>query len=60
MSIVDYLDTNKVLIDVPGRSKKQVIEELAERVATLTADRPQPALFVRYGDAPGASWTHKK
>ena len=36
MSIVDYLDTNKVLIDVPGRSKKQVIEELAERLATLT------------------------
>ena len=36
MSIVDYLDTNKVLIDVPSRSKKQVIEDLAERLATLT------------------------
>ena len=36
MSIVDYLDTNQVLIGVPSRSKKQVIEELAERVAMLT------------------------
>ena len=36
MSIIDYLDTNQVLIDVPSRSKKQVIEELAERVAMLT------------------------
>ena len=36
MSIVDYLNTNQVLIGVPSRSKKQVIEELAERVATLT------------------------
>ena len=36
MSIVDYLDTNQVLTGVPSRSKKQVIEELAERVATLT------------------------
>ena len=37
MSIVDYLDTNQVLIGVPSRSKKQIIEELAERVAMLTA-----------------------
>ena len=36
MSIADYLDTNQVLIGVPSRSKKQVIEELAERVAMLT------------------------
>jgi len=36
MSIVDYLDTNQVMIGVPSRSKKQVIEELAERVAMLT------------------------
>ena len=36
MSIVDYLDTNQVLISVPSRSKKQVIEELTERVTTLT------------------------
>ena len=36
MSILDYLDTNRVLIGVPSRSKKQVIEELTERLATLT------------------------
>ena len=36
MSILDYLDTNKVLIGVPSRSKKQVIEDLAARVSTLT------------------------
>ena len=36
MSIADYLDTNRVLTSVPSRSKKQVIEELAERLATLT------------------------
>ena len=36
MSIVDYLDTDQVLIGVPSRSKKQVIEDLAESVATLT------------------------
>jgi PTS system nitrogen regulatory IIA component len=36
MSIVDYLDTKQVLTGVHSRSKKQVIEELAERVATLT------------------------
>ena len=36
MSIADYLDTNHVMTSVPSRSKKQVIEELAERVATLT------------------------
>ena len=36
MSIVDYLDTNQVLISVPSRSKKQVVEDLTERVATLT------------------------
>ena len=36
MSIADYLDTNRVLTSVPSRSKKQVIEELTERVATLT------------------------
>ena len=36
MSIVDYLDTNQVLIGVPSRSKKQVIEDLAERVTMLT------------------------
>ena len=36
MSIVDYLDTNQVLISVPSHSKKQFIEELTERVATLT------------------------
>ena len=36
MSIIDYLDTNHVLTGVPSRSKKQVIEELAKRVGTLT------------------------
>ena len=36
MSILDYLDTNQVLIGVPSRSKKQVIEDLAARVSTLT------------------------
>ena len=36
MSIADYLDANKVLVGVPSRSKKQVIEDLAERMATLT------------------------
>lgn len=36
MSIVDYLDTNHVLTSVPSRSRKQVIEELAERAASLT------------------------
>jgi PTS system nitrogen regulatory IIA component len=41
MSIVDYLDTNQVLIGVPSRSKKQVIEELTTRVATLTGLSPR-------------------
>ena len=36
MSIVDYLDTKQVLISVPSRSKKQVVEELTEHVATIT------------------------
>ena len=36
MSIADYLDTNHVMTSVPSRSKKQVIEGLAERVAALT------------------------
>ena len=36
MSIIDYLETNQVLVGVHSRSKKQVIEELAQRVATLT------------------------
>ena len=36
MSIVDYLDTNQVMISVPSRSKKQVIEELTERLEKLT------------------------
>jgi PTS system nitrogen regulatory IIA component len=36
MSIADYLDTTRVLTGVPSRSKKQVIEELAGRVANLT------------------------
>ena len=36
MSIVEYLDIKQVLTGVPSRSKKQVIEELAERVSTLT------------------------
>ena len=36
MSIVDYLDNSQVLIGVPSRSKKQAIEELAERAAALT------------------------
>jgi len=36
MSIIDYLDANHVLTSVPSRSKKQVIEELAARVAKLT------------------------
>ena len=34
MSIVDYLDTNKVLISVPSRNKRQGIEELTESAAT--------------------------
>ena len=36
MSIVDYLDIHQLLIGVPSRSKKQAIEELAKRAATLT------------------------
>ena len=44
MSILDYLDTNQVLISVPSRSKKRVIEELTERVATLTG-LSQPCLL---------------
>ena len=36
MSIIDYLDTKQVLVSVPSRSKKQVVEDLTERVATLT------------------------
>ena len=39
MSIVEYLDTNQVLTGVPSRSKKQAIEQLVERVATLTGLR---------------------
>ena len=39
MSIVDYLEASQVLIGFPGSSKKQVIEELAERVGALTGLR---------------------
>ena len=37
MSILDYLSTNQVMVGIPGHSKKQVIEEFAERVASLTS-----------------------
>ena len=36
MSILNYMDTNQVLIGVPSRCNKQVIDELRKRVATLT------------------------
>lgn len=37
MSILDYLNAKQVLVRVTSHSKKQVIEKLAERVATLTS-----------------------
>lgn len=36
MSIIDYLDANSVLLGVDSSSKKQAIEQLAGRAATLT------------------------
>ena len=36
MSIIDYLAADQILVGVAGSSKKQVIEQLAERAAGLT------------------------
>jgi PTS system nitrogen regulatory IIA component len=36
MSILDYFGTNHILVGIPSRSKKQVIEDLAERAETVT------------------------
>ncbi len=36
MSIIDYLAADQVMVGVVGSSKKQVIEQLAERAAELT------------------------
>ena len=36
MSIIDYLTADQVMVGVAGSSKKQVIEQLAERAAELT------------------------
>jgi nitrogen PTS system EIIA component len=36
MSIIDYLATEQIIIGVAGSSKKQLIEQLAERAAELT------------------------
>ena len=44
ISIIDYLETNQVLVGVHSRSKKQVIEELAQRVATPTDLSPRGLL----------------
>ena len=46
MSILDYFGTNHILVGLPSRSKKQVIEELAERVATLTGLSPRSLLDI--------------
>ena len=36
MSITDYLAADQIMVGVVGRSKKQLIEQLAERAAELT------------------------
>ena len=36
MSIIDYLATNQIMVGVACSSKKQLIEQLAERAAELT------------------------
>ncbi|MDA8716914.1 PTS sugar transporter subunit IIA [Alphaproteobacteria bacterium] len=36
MSIIDYLATNQIMVGIVGSSKKQLIEQLAERAAELT------------------------
>ena len=36
MSIIDYLAADQIMVGVVGSSKKQVIEQLAERAAELT------------------------
>ena len=36
MSITDYLAADQIMVGVAGRSKKQLIEQLAERAAELT------------------------
>ena len=36
MSIIDYLAADQIMVGVAGSSKKQVIEQLAERAAELT------------------------
>lgn len=36
MSIIDYLAADQIMVGVAGSSKKQVIEQLAERAANLT------------------------
>ena len=36
MSITDYLAADQIMVGVAGRSKKQLIEQLAERAAKLT------------------------
>ena len=37
MSIIDYLTADQIMVGVAGSSKKQVIEQLAERAAELTS-----------------------
>ena len=36
MSIIDYLTADQIMVGVAGSSKKQLIEQLAERAAELT------------------------
>ena len=36
MSIIDYLAADQIMVGVAGSSKKQLIEQLAERAAELT------------------------
>jgi 6-phosphogluconolactonase/glucosamine-6-phosphate isomerase/deaminase len=40
MSIIDYLAADQIMVGVAGSSKKQVIEQLAERAAELTWPLP--------------------
>ena len=46
MSILDYLDANQILLDIASSSKKQVIEQLAGRAATLTGLKKRSLLEI--------------
>ena len=44
MSIIDYIAADQIMVGVAGSSKKQLIEQLAERAAELTGARPKSQL----------------